>query len=255
MHILNLLDQGPLDYMLVDTIQRRLNREVGKLSHPDTFIAWEACDTYTAGRRTKPEDIPDRSVPVIQMDRGGSVTYHGPGQLVLYPIVKVQAPHDVVAFVRNTEKAIIRALEKFAIYGVQIPGRSGVWICQDGKQDEKICAIGIKFAHETSMHGLAFNVNTNLAKFLEVIPCGITDAGVTSLQAQGMQTSLADVLPILAAELNRSYSQFLLLARKQTELIQLDPSPYLAQAWKDLASNDLPAKTGVAWKPKQEEEK
>ncbi|XCB30736.1 lipoyl(octanoyl) transferase LipB [Arcanobacterium hippocoleae] len=242
MHILNLLNHGPLDYMLVDAIQRRLNTEVGTLQHPDTFIAWEANDVYTAGRRTKPEDIPNRGIPVIQMDRGGSVTYHGPGQLVLYPIVKVQAPHDTVRFVRNTEKAIIRALAAYGIHGEQVAGRSGVWIRKPNIQDEKLCAIGIKFAHETSMHGIAFNVTTELTKFMEVVPCGISDAGVTSLKAQGAESSLTNALHRLAPQLNAAYQEFILPQRFSTELTELDPNTYLERARKDLASRQLPKK-------------
>lgn len=255
MHILNLLNQGPLDYLLVDAIQRRLNAEVGNLNHPDTFLAWESQDTYTAGRRTKTEDIPNKNVPVIQMDRGGSVTYHGPGQLVIYPIVKVKAPHDVVQFVRNTEKAIIEALKEYSIAGTQVAGRSGVWIQKSGIQDEKLCAIGIKFTHETSMHGLAFNVNTDLAKFMQVIPCGIVDAGVTSLAAQGVNTSLEDALQKLSPKLNHAYKEFILPTRFNNEISYLDPTPYLAQAHQDLQNQKLPIKTGVAWKPKKEERK
>lgn len=255
MHILNLLSQGPLDYMLIDALQRRLNREVGALQHPDTFIAWEARDTYTAGRRTKAEDIPDDGVPVIQMDRGGSVTYHGPGQLVLYPIVKVREPHDVVAFVRNTEKAIIHALQPFGIHGEQVAGRSGVWIKKSSMADEKICAIGIKFAHETSMHGMALNVTTDLRKFTQIVPCGIFDAGVTSLQAQGVESTLQRTLDCLAPALNAAYEQFILPERYSSELSELDPQPYLNQAREDLLHLELPAKTGIAWKPNQKEEK
>lgn len=255
MHILNLLSHGPVDYLLIDALQRRLNREVGELKHPDTFIAWEARDTYTAGRRTKPEDVPNDQVPVIWMDRGGSATYHGPGQLVLYPIVKVREPHDVVSFVRNTEKAIIRALIPFGIHGEQVVGRSGVWIKHDGDEDKKICAIGIKFAHETSMHGMALNVTTDLAKFAQIVPCGIFDAGVTSLRAQGIETTLQAALEHLAPELNAAYAQFILPERFTSELRELDPLPYLEQARKDLINLELPAKTGVAWNPYRKEEK
>lgn len=255
MHILNLLPQGPLDYMLIDVLQRRLNREVSALQHPDTFIAWEARDTYTAGRRTKVEDIPNNDVPVIQMDRGGSVTYHGPGQLVLYPIVKVREPHDVVAFVRNTEKAIISALKPFRIHGEQVAGRSGVWIKKPNMADEKICAIGIKFAHETSMHGMALNVKTDLHKFTQIVPCGIFDAGVTSLHAQGVESTLQGALDHLAPALNTAYAQFILPERYSSEISELNPQAYLDQAREDLLHLELPAKTGVAWKPDQKEEK
>lgn len=206
--IVNLLDQGPREYMEIDARQRALHDEVAALSAPDTFLVWEAQDVYTAGRRTNSEDIPDKSIPVIPMDRGGSVTYHGPGQVVIYPIIHVRPPKDVVAFVRATERALIAAMRTaWNLEAIQVPGRSGVWIRTPGVEDKKICAIGIKFAEDTTMHGLAFNVRTDLTKFGRIVPCGIADAGVTSLLDQGVSTTLpeaaAALLPALASELSQ----------------------------------------------------
>ncbi len=204
--IVNLLPEGPQDYMDIDAQQRDLHSRVSALEIADTFLIWEANDVYTAGRRTKPEDIPDKNIPVIEMDRGGSDTYHGPGQIVMYPIIKVKPPQDVVAFVRATERALITALrETWGIESIAIDGRSGVWIRRPGVEDRKICAIGIKFAQETTMHGLAFNVTTDLTKFGRIVPCGINDAGVTSLAEQGVVVGLEEaataLLPYLEAEL------------------------------------------------------
>lgn len=208
MQLYSLLGEGPIDYMEVDAIQRGLHDRVAALDAADTLLAWEAKDTYTAGRRTKPQDIPDHSIPVIPMDRGGSVTYHGPGQLVIYPIVKVRPPKDVVAFVRATEAAIIRVLDtSFGLRACAIEGRSGVWF-RDGGLDKKVCAIGMKFADDATMHGLALNVSTDLAKFGTIVPCGLADAGVTSMAEQGVEASLDEVARALAPELDRQYRQF-----------------------------------------------
>lgn len=208
MQLYSLLGEGPIDYMEVDAIQRGLHDRVAALDAADTLLVWEAKDTYTAGRRTKPQDIPDHSIPVIPMDRGGSVTYHGPGQLVIYPIVKVRPPKDVVAFVRATEAAIIRVLDtSFGLRACAIEGRSGVWF-RDGGLDKKVCAIGMKFADDATMHGLALNVSTDLAKFGTIVPCGLADAGVTSMAEQGVEASLDEVARALAPELSRQYRQF-----------------------------------------------
>ena len=195
--------------MEVDALQRQLHGSVARLAAPDTLLMWEARDVYTAGRRTKPEDIPDPTVPVIPMDRGGSVTYHGPGQLVTYPIIKVKAPKDVVAFVRATEQAVITGLRNsFAVESGTVDGHSGVWILRPGEMNRKICAIGIKFADDATMHGLALNVTTDLTKFGTIGPCGIRDAGVTSLAELGVDASLDDVAAALAPTLSQVYQQF-----------------------------------------------
>lgn len=195
--------------MDVDAIQRDLHDQVAKLEAPDTFIVWEARDTYTAGRRTKEEDIPDKSIPVIQMDRGGSVTYHGPGQIVIYPVIKVKAPKDVVAFVRSIERAIIQALaDVWGIESSQVEGRSGIWIQRPGEIDRKICAIGVKFADDATMHGLAFNVSTDLSKFGRIVPCGISDASVASLDLLGVHTTVHDAAQALLPYLDAQLRQF-----------------------------------------------
>ncbi len=203
MNILCLLDRGPLSYAEVDGVQREIHAAVAQGEEPDTLVVWQAKDVYTAGRRTRPEDVPDPSVPVVEVDRGGSVTYHGPGQVIVYPIVRVRLPKDVVAFVRAVETAVIEALSAFGIRGEQIAGRSGVWV-----GGEKICAVGLKFASDTTMHGLALNVATDVSKFFRVNPCGITDAGVTSMERQGVDASLEEAAAALTSALVKRLASF-----------------------------------------------
>ena len=225
-----------MPYLDIDAIQRYIHRLVSTTSHPDTFIVWEASDTYTAGRRTKPADIPDPTVTVIRMDRGGSVTYHGPGQLVIYPIIKINPPADAVKFVRATESAMIRALRTIGVETSAIAGRSGVWVERRGDIDRKLCAIGIKFSRDTTMHGMAFNVFTDLAKFMRVIPCGLADAGVTSLAQIGEKENLPcarytlpQAAALLLPALAEAYAQFIPPARKDGALTPLREEKYLAR--------------------------
>ncbi|WP_124054179.1 lipoyl(octanoyl) transferase LipB [Arcanobacterium ihumii] len=248
MHILNLLGYGALDYMVIDQIQRRLHAEVATLQAPDTLLIWEAKDVYTAGRRTQPEDIPDTNVPVITMDRGGSVTYHGPGQLVIYPIVKVKPPKDVVAFVRNTETAIIDAMRTYEITAAQVEGRSGVWILKEDELDRKLCAIGIKFADDATLHGMALNVHTDVDRFMRIIPCGLKDAGVVTLKQLGVNVSLQDVADTMIPHLTKAYEQFLLRPDSLHEYSKEATEAYIREAHNSLDNAKLPPKTGVAWK-------
>lgn len=246
MQILNLLDRGPIDYMEVDALQRYIHGEVAQKRMADSLIVWQARHVYTAGRRTQDADIPDTSVPVIRMDRGGSVTYHGPGQLVIYPIVKVRAPRDVVAFVRNTELAIMAAMRQFGLETEQVEGRSGVWVRRAGDIDRKLCAIGIKFAEDATMHGLALNVTTDLEFFMRVVPCGLHDAGVISLNELGIGVGLQDVADVLVPELARAYEQF--LERGGEPLTRTDVVPLLEAAAAHHVP--LPQQTGTKWQPK-----
>ncbi|QOR47283.1 lipoyl(octanoyl) transferase LipB [Trueperella pecoris] len=248
MQIVNMLNRGPLKYMDVDHVQRFIHGEVAAQRMPDSLIVWESQDTYTAGRRTNDADIPDTSIPVIRMDRGGSVTYHGPGQLVVYPVVKVRPPKDVVTFVRNTELAIMDAMEEFGLQTYQVEGRSGVWILQPGQKDRKLCAIGIKFADDATMHGLALNVTTNLDLFMKVIPCGLQDAGVASLESLGITTTLADVASVLLPHLAAAYQPLLL--RPMQELTTADSEEILATIRNNSAPEFINDVTGTMWEPK-----
>jgi lipoyl(octanoyl) transferase len=140
---------------------------------------------------------------VVEADRGGSVTYHGPGQLVVYPIVRTPEGSDVVAFVRALEGAVIAALAAFSIRGERVGGRSGVWC-----GGNKICAIGVKFSRDTTLHGLALNVATDLEKFTRIVPCGISDAGVASMESLGRAATLDEAAEALLPELSSALGAF-----------------------------------------------
>jgi lipoyl(octanoyl) transferase len=152
---------------------------------------------YTAGRRTDEAERPADGTPVIDVDRGGRITWHGPGQLVGYPIVKLQKPTELVGFVREIESALINVCADLGISGVRVDGRSGVWICDD-RGERKIAAIGIRVAKGVTMHGFALNVNPNLEAFGQIVPCGISDADVTSLQLElGRPVTVDEVSPLV----------------------------------------------------------
>ncbi|MFP7706657.1 lipoyl(octanoyl) transferase LipB [Trueperella sp. LYQ141] len=249
MRIVNLLADGPQDYMTIDRLQRYLHHEVSRHREPDTLIVWEADHVFTAGRRTADADIPHTDLPVIRMDRGGSVTYHGPGQLVIYPIVSVQPPADVVRFVRRTEEAIMAALRLgYQLDTAQVAGRSGVWILQKQQQDAKICAIGIKFADNTTMHGMALNVSTDLAHFQRIIPCGLADAGVTSLAQLGISTSLTAAAEYLIPQLSQAYAP---LQQRTHEDLTIASPQSISQLWAAAHRHplNLPNATGTPWHP------
>ncbi|MBA8815883.1 lipoyl(octanoyl) transferase [Microbacterium halimionae] len=161
-------------------LQRRLHSSVVARERADTLILLEHEAVYTAGTRTQPEERPTDGTEVIDVDRGGKITWHGPGQLVGYPIMRLPEPVDVVAHVRRLENIIIDALKTVNIDGCQVPGRSGVWVGRPGSQD-KIAAIGVRVEKGVTMHGFAVNCNNTLSGFAEIIPCGITDAGVTTI--------------------------------------------------------------------------
>jgi lipoyl(octanoyl) transferase len=137
---------------------------------------------YTAGKRTSPDERPTNGTPVIDADRGGKITWHGPGQLVGYPILRLQEPVDVVGYVRHLEGILIDALSDFDVVSRRVAGRSGVWVGPDGQED-KIAAIGIRVAEGVTMHGFALNCNNSLEPYDHIIACGIKDAGVTTLSA------------------------------------------------------------------------
>ena len=250
MRIFNLLTAGPLPYLEVDKLQRFLHREVAAGAE-DALIAWESQPVYTAGRRTRAADVPDTDLPVLAMDRGGSVTYHGPGQLVIYPILQTAPPPDVVRFVRRTEEILITALQSYKVESCQIAGRSGVWIKTAGQEDKKLCAIGIKFATNTTMHGMALNVNTHLEDFHRIIPCGLADAGVISLEKLGVTAEISEVADLLLPALASGYQDFLAdLSRRGTQLKEIEQSQW-SQLWeKAQRSIDFPPQTGVLWEAK-----
>ena len=171
-----------IDYQHAWDEQRRLHDLIANGEHPSTVMLLEHAPVYTAGRRTLPEEMPFDGTPVINVDRGGKITWHGPGQLVGYPLVKLADGIYVVDFVRRVEEVVIRTIAGYGLEGVRIAGRTGVWLLDDGlRGDRKICAIGLRVANRVAMHGFALNVRDDLAGFSNIIPCGISDAGVTSL--------------------------------------------------------------------------
>jgi lipoyl(octanoyl) transferase len=188
------LQQGGLiDYQEALEMQRAIHSEVASGSRPNTLILLEHPAVYTAGKRTLDEERPVNGAPVIDVDRGGKITWHGPGQLVGYPIVKLKNPHELVGFVRAIEAGVIAVCHDFGIIGQRIEGRSGVWV-SDEKGARKIAAIGIRVASGTSMHGFALNVAPDLSAFSAIIPCGIADAEVTSMERElGREITIADV--------------------------------------------------------------
>ena len=161
---------------------------------------------YTAGRRTSPSDRPSDGTPVVDVDRGGRITWHGPGQLVGYPLVRLPDPIDVVAYVRTLEGALIRVCEELGLATERVEGRSGVWVRGDGSdgpggQDRKVAAIGIRVARGVTMHGFSLNCDCDLSWAAPIVPCGIADAGVTSLSVElGRSVTVEDVLDLVQRE-------------------------------------------------------
>lgn len=163
-------------------LQREIHDAVVAGDMPDTLILLEHESVYTAGRRTQPEDRPLDGTPVVDVDRGGRITWHGPGQLVGYPIVHLPEPMDVVGYVRRLEELLILTCARFGVTGQRVTGRSGVWVPHE--PERKIAAIGVRVARGVAMHGFALNVNCDLSAYDRIVPCGISDAGVTSLQQE-----------------------------------------------------------------------
>ena len=182
--------------------QRELHHKIVTENHPDVAVLLEHQNVYTAGRSTKPEDRPTDSSPVFDIDRGGRITWHGPGQIVCYPIMKLDDPVDVVAHVRRLELLIMNVCSKLGLETTQIEGRSGVWVRGNGLPDKKIAAIGIRVAKKATMHGFALNCNNSLVAFRNIVPCGIGDADVTTISLElGRDVSVAEVTPLIEEEL------------------------------------------------------
>jgi lipoyl(octanoyl) transferase len=193
---------GPVDYMKGWELQRRLHARRVADEVPDSCLLLEHQPVYTAGKRTAASDRPfgDPGAPVIDVDRGGKITWHGPGQLTGYPIVKLRDPVDVIAYVRALEEAMILTCADFGVTAVRVPGRSGAWI--QGAPDRKVGAIGARVARGVTMHGLALNCDCDLSWYGRIVPCGITDAGVTTLSAEtGRRVTVAEVTPVLQRHL------------------------------------------------------
>ena len=200
---LTVLRCGVVDYTRAWDEQRRLHAAVVAGDQPDTIMLLEHPSVFTAGKRTEPEDRPTDGSPVVDVDRGGKLTWHGPGQLVGYPIIKLPDPIDVVAYVRRTEQLLIDVCAEFGLATERIEGRSGAWVRADGRgPDRKVAQLGLRVAQGVTQHGFAINCDCDLANFDRFIPCGISDAGVTSLSAElGRPVPVAEVLAVVERHL------------------------------------------------------
>jgi lipoyl(octanoyl) transferase len=187
------------DYLDTWDLQRQVHEQRVRGEIPDTCLLLEHQPVYTAGRRTDPLDRPvgDPGAPVIDVDRGGKITWHGPGQLVGYPIVALAEPVDVVAYVRTIETALIGVCAEFGVQAGRVEGRSGVWLrgAAAGQPDRKVAAVGIRVAKGVTMHGFALNCDCDLSWFDRIVPCGLRDASVTSLSREiGRQVTVSETL-------------------------------------------------------------
>ena len=188
---------GLVDYQKAWESQKAIHQDVVDGKRPNTLLLLEHPSVFTAGRRTEESEKPSDGTPVIDVDRGGRITWHGPGQLVGYPIVKLINPAELVGFVREIESGLMSVCSDLGLTTERIDGRSGVWV-RDAAGDRKIAAIGVRVAKGVTMHGFALNVNPDLSSFKTIIPCGIADAGVTSLEIE-LQRSITidEVAPLV----------------------------------------------------------
>jgi lipoyl(octanoyl) transferase len=195
MHVIRLgFAPDYVDYQRAWDLQREVHAKVVAGEEPDTTLLLEHAAVYTAGKRTEPHERPLDGTPVIDVDRGGKITWHGPGQIVGYPIVRLPEPIDVVAHVRRLEDMMIRVCADFGVSAGRVEGASGTWVA--GAPDRKIGAIGIRVSQGVTMHGFAFNCDNDLGWADVIIPCGIVGAGVTSLSKElGRDVTVHEVLP------------------------------------------------------------
>ena len=202
-------DLAPSDYQETWDLQRAVHGRVVAQEIGPQVLYVQHPPVYTAGRRTLESERPFDGTPVVDVDRGGKITYHGPGQLVGYPIVTLTRAIGPLEYVRRLEQAVIEVLEPLGVHGTRVDGRTGVWLPADaGRPERKICAIGIRVARMTTMHGFALNVTSaSCGPFGNIVPCGIDDAGVTSIEDEmgGPPPSLIDIAtqlePLLAQHL------------------------------------------------------
>jgi lipoyl(octanoyl) transferase len=186
-----------MEYIEALDLQRSLHGEIAEGQRENTLVLVEHPSVYTAGKRTQDHERPDDGTPVIDVDRGGKITWHGLGQLVGYPIIRLAKPTELVGFVREIETGLIATCSELGLTTTRVEGRSGVWVV-DEKGQRKIAAIGIRVARGVTMHGFALNVEPDLSPFEAIIPCGIEDAAVTSLAIElGRSISIDEVLPVV----------------------------------------------------------
>jgi len=193
-----------MDYEQAWELQRTLHAEVAAGTRPNVLLLLEHPSVYTAGRRTEEFERPLDGSKVIEVDRGGRITWHGPGQLVGYPIVKLLEPTEVVGFVREIESALINVCSDLGVSALRIEGRSGVWVV-DSQGDRKIAAIGVRVAKGVTMHGFSLNVNPDLTAYDQIVACGIQDAQVTSLQKElGHEITIEEISKIVETHVLKS---------------------------------------------------
>ena len=197
------LTDGPTDYLVAWDRQREVHADV-VAGDTDTVLLLEHSPVYTAGKRTEPHERPTDGTPVIEVDRGGKITFHGPGQLVGYPIVRLPDHVLVVDYVRRLEEALIAVCADLGVNTARVPGRSGVWLqAGGGRPERKIAAIGIRVSRGVTMHGFALNCDVDLSWYERFVPCGIADAGVTTLSEElGRDVPVAEVLPLVEKHLS-----------------------------------------------------
>lgn len=200
---MTVLRRGLVDYVDAWQEQKRLHADRVADAGPNTVLLLEHPSVYTAGRRTELWERPYDGTPVVDVDRGGKITWHGPGQLVGYPILRLPQPIDVVAHVRRIESLLIDVCAELGLTTERVDGRSGVWVrANDRGPDRKIAAIGVRVSYRVTMHGFALNCDPDMTAFDRIVPCGITDAGVTSLSRElGRQVGVADVIDLVEARL------------------------------------------------------
>jgi len=199
---------GLADYHELWDEQKRLHQAVVDGSGPETVLLLEHVSVYTAGKRTNSWDRPMDGTPVVEVDRGGRITWHGPGQIVGYPILRLSDPIDVVAYVRRVEQVLIDVCAEVGLTTTRVDGRSGVWVPADDRgPDRKVAAIGVRVARGVTLHGFALNCDCDLRAYDRIVPCGIADAGVTSLSAElGRDVTVAELVPVTERHLGTLFA-------------------------------------------------
>ena len=206
METINLVGQGYVSYANGLALQEEVHAEVAPGHRANTMILLEHESVYTGGKMSELSDIRDPSIDVVETNRGGKITWHGPGQLVGYPIYRLPNPIDVVGYVRTLEEMIIDVISHYGVVGHRVPKRTGVWVGPEGAM-QKIAAIGIRISDRTAMHGFALNVNNSLDPFRAIIACGIADAGATTLEVEGAAgITVAEVASDIALASGRFFS-------------------------------------------------
>lgn len=228
---------GHVEYHEGWDLQRSTHESVRTEDLADTVFFLEHASVYTAGARTNKNEYPTDGTEVIKVDRGGKITWHGPGQIVAYPIIKLARPFDVVEYIRTLEQAVMDVCSAFGVQTMRVEGRSGVWVAADSpdvpgaRRERKVCAIGARVAKGVTMHGLALNCDADLAAFEHIVPCGIDDADVTSLTAElGRQITVDDVRPHLEAALAERLTPLLARTGTPSDLASDGPSDATSDA-------------------------